>query len=271
MKPLQGRSILVTRARHQASALSAALENKGAEVLAIPTIEIVPPASYGPLDRALAEIQKYAWLILTSANGVEALAQRLPDPAKLQDALGSAKIVAIGPATARALAAHGCRVDVVPPEYVAESLVEALRDRVAGQNVLLVRAKVARDVIPVELTRAGATVDIVEAYQTVIPPASCRALQQALAGPGRLPDAATFTSSSTVTNFFRLLHEAGFSSWPAVTAAVSIGPITSQTLRDHGVQPTVEAAEHTVPGLVAALCEWATRRLHSLDSSLRSE
>lgn len=267
MRPLQGRRILITRARHQSASLAGALEEQGAEVLAIPTIEIVPPASYAPLDQALADMQKYGWLILTSVNGVEALARRLPDSKNLPEIIGNTRIVAIGPATARALAAHLCRVEVVPPEYVAESLVKTMQKHVSGERVLLVRAEVARDVIPLELTRAGATVEVIDAYRTVVPEDSCAALRQVLTVPENLPHAVSFTSSSTVTNFFRLLREAGFSSWPCSSPnsfirAASIGPITSRTLREHGVEPAVEAKQYTIPGLVDALCQWAISSSH---------
>lgn len=257
MKPLDGRTILITRARHQAESLAVALEQQGAKVPAIPAIEMVPPDSYAALDQALADMRKYRWLILTSANGVTVLAERMRRLQKQADTLRHAKVVAIGPATARALEAHGFPVDVMPPEYVAESLIETLRDRVAGQNVLLVRAKVARDVIPVALRKAGAVVDVADAYQTVIPASSCAAVQQLLAAPSGLPDAVTFTSSSTVTNFFLLMKEAGVSVWPPSMAAASIGPITSRTLRDHGLEPDMEATEFTIAGLVAAICRWA--------------
>lgn len=267
MKPLAGKRILITRAWHQAQALAVALEDEGAEIVAIPAIEIIPPDSYEALDAALRELNRYQWLILTSVNGVEVLVERLkqmarttlaPPPAALQS-VSSFRIAAMGPATARALEARGLMADLVPERYVAESLVEALRDQVYGQNVLLVRAKVARDVLPIELERAGATVNIVDAYQTVVPVASCQALRQVLDQSYRLPNAVTFTSSSTVTNFFRLLEQAGIAGWPASMAAASIGPITSKTLIEHGIEPVVEASEYTIPGLVAALCRWAER------------
>jgi uroporphyrinogen-III synthase len=265
MKPLDGKRILITRARQQAQALASALEEQGAEVLSIPAIEILPPDSYDTLDAALRNARKYQWLILTSVNGVEALMERLEILARTTLATpqvafqsgDSLRIAAMGPATARALEARGLPVDVVPEKYIAESLVEALRDQVFGQNVLLVRAKVARDVVPVELEKAGATVDVVDAYQTVVPTRSREALRQVFERPADLPQAVTFTSSSTVTNFFRLINEAGISAWPPSMAAASIGPITSRTLLDHGIEPVVEAAEYTIPGLVAALCRWA--------------
>lgn len=257
MRPLAGRKILITRAWHQAQSLATALEEKGASVLAIPAIEIIPPDSYAALDAALWNAKKYQWLVVTSVNGAEVLAQRLAALSMAPGAFDHLKIAAIGPATARGLGEIGLHVDEVPKQSIAESLVESLREQVSGQNVLLIRAKVARDVLPEEMRKAGATVDVVDAYQTVIPASSSEALRLAFAAPSRLPDAVTFTSSSTVTNFFRLLHEANITAWPATMAAASIGPITSRTLRHHGIEPAVEAAEYTIPGLVAALCRWS--------------
>ncbi len=264
MKPLSGRRILITRARHQAAALATALEEQGGEVIAVPAIEIRPPDSYDALDEALLNLSKYQWLVLTSVNGVEVLAQRLQilagkrfvPPWVAIESQHSLRIAAMGPATARALEAHGLPVDVVPEKYIAESLVESLRDQIFGQNVLLVRAKVARDVVPVELEKAGAKVDVVDAYQTVVPAASCDELRTIFNRVGHLPHVVTFTSSSTVTNFFRLLDEAGIPAWPPSMAAASIGPITTRTLLEHGIEPVVEAAQYTIPGLVAALCRW---------------
>jgi uroporphyrinogen-III synthase len=264
MSALAGRKILITRAWHQAHALASALEEEGAEILAIPAIEIVPPDSYEPLDAALRELPKYEWLVLTSANGVRALAERMEvmvrtmlAPPDVMQSLAPVRIAAMGPATARALEAHGLLADVVPKKYIAESLADALRDQVHGQNVLLVRAKVARDVLPSELEKSGANVNVVDAYQTIVPNASCRALQKVFEQSYGMPHAATFTSSSTVTNFFRLLQEAGIAGWPPGMAAASIGPITTKTLLDHGIEPVIEASEYTIPGLVAALCRWA--------------
>lgn len=257
MKPLAGRKILITRARHQAQSLASALEEKGATVVAIPAIEIIPPDSYDALDAALWNAKKYQWLVVTSANGAEVLAERLAALKLPRDALDAFKVAAIGPATARALGEMGVHVDEVPKQAIAESLVESLRDQVSGKNVLLVRAKVARDVLPEELRNAGATVDVVDAYQTIVPATSADDVRLIFAAPSRMPDVVTFTSSSTATNFFRLLHAANVLAWPTAMAAASIGPVTSQTLRHHGIEPAVEAAEFTIPGLVDALCRWS--------------
>ena len=258
MKPLAGRKILITRARHQAQSLASALEEKGATVVAIPAIEIIPPDSYDALDVGLWNAKKYQWLVVTSVNGAEVLAERLGALKLPIAALEAVKVAAIGPATARALGELGLHVDEVPKLAIAESLVESLRDKVRGKNVLLVRAKVARDVLPEELRNAGASVDVVDAYQTVVPATSADDLRLLFAAPSRMPDVVTFTSSSTVTNFFRLLHEANIPAWPTEMVAASIGPITSQTLRHHGIEPSVEAMEYTIPGVVEALCRWST-------------
>ncbi len=201
----------------------------------------------------------YDWLILTSVNGVEALFARLEKLKQNSGNLEHLKIVAIGPATRKSIEAHGMRVHVMPKEYVAESVVTALHRRVKGKRVLLVRAKVARDVIPRELRKAGARVNVVEAYETVAPKASQRRLRALLAGSERKPHAITFTSSSTVKNFVGLLGlrgaRAALRKLPAHHGvhSASIGPVTSATLREFGLPVDVEAKEYTIPGLIAAI------------------
>ena len=168
--PLAGVRILVGRARHQASALSSGLQRLGAEVIEIPFIEIRKPRSYKPLDSALEEFRhEYDWLILTSVNGVDAVWERMKKLRLTKRHLKHLKIAAIGPATKKAIEKHEVKVNVVPEEYIAESVVKSLRKQVAGKRVLLARAKVARDVIPREFRKLGAKVDVVEAYETVIP------------------------------------------------------------------------------------------------------
>lgn len=248
--PLAGKRILVTRARHQAGQLSAELVKLGAEVIEIPAIEIVPPASFGPLDDALRSIQKYQWLIVSSANAVRAIQERCATLKVMPESFSRVKIAAVGATTAGALEEAGFSVAVTPKEYVAEALVEALPEELSGNRVLIARAAVARDVIPEALTQRGARVDVVEAYQTVIPQSSVEKIAAIFVG--KSPDAATFTSSSTVTNFFHLLHAAGRDRQPERMLAISIGPITSQTLRDHGWAPAEEAEPHDVAGLAAA-------------------
>jgi len=254
-KPLAGERVLITRAKDQAGSLAAELETLGAAVVEIPAIEIRPPASYGALDATLNNIENYDWLILTSVNGAEALFARMQTLGFGPEKLLHLNIAAIGPATEEAIEVHGLPVDVVPEKYVAESVVEALWEQVRGRRVLLVRAKVARDVIPEELRKAGARVHVVEAYETVVPEESRSRLQKVLSDPRQRPTAVTFTSSSTVRNFVALLG----SEDPAKTlhgiATVSIGPVTSATLRELGLPVDVEAQEFTIPGLVRALVE----------------
>jgi uroporphyrinogen-III synthase len=248
---LAGKTILVTRARQQAGQLSEKLRALGAEVVEIPTIGVAPPESYAELDRALGNLSQYQWLIATSANGVTALACRLELLGVGVGDFGHLKVAAVGSATAQALLEMGLEVAVTPTEYVAESLLEALGDQVCGQRVLLARAAVARDVIPDELRARGATVDVVDAYRTVIPGDSVTMIRTIFGPGGRPPDVATFTSSSTVTNFLDLLREAGVAR-PESMRAVSIGPITSRTLREYGWEPVTEGDPHDLEGLVEA-------------------
>jgi uroporphyrinogen-III synthase len=260
--PLRGVRVLVGRARHQASALSADLRKLGAEVLEVPFIEIRKPRSFRPLDTALRNLGSYDWLILTSVNGVEAMWERLARMRVTKKIFKHLKVAAIGPATKKAIAKRKIRVDVVPEEYVAESVVKSLRKQVKGKRILLVRAKVARDVIPRDLRRAGAQVDVVEAYETVVPKSSRARLRVALRNRDRRPDVITFTSSSTAKNFLSLLGTntgKGRSlrrrrppQLDGITLA-SIGPVTSATLRTLKLGVDVEAKEYTIPGLIQAI------------------
>ncbi len=249
--PLSGVRVLVGRARHQASALSSELRKLGATVIEIPFIEIRTPRSFKPLDSALANLGCYDWLILTSVNGVEAMWERLAKLRLAKEPLKHVQIAAIGPATRKSIEQRGCKVDVVPKEYVAESVVRSLRRRVRGKRVLLVRAKVARDVIPSELRQAGAEVDVVEAYETVVPQSSRKRLRSLLGNPRRRPHVVTFTSSSTVRNFVALLgaRDARLNE----IRLASIGPVTSSTLRELGLRVDIEARKFTIPGLVDAI------------------
>ena len=250
-KLLVGRRILVTRAQHQAGALSAHLRRLGATVVAVPSIEIRPPRSYRPLDSALRRIARYNWLVFTSVNGVQPLFSRLRTMRMSLRHLRRLRVAAIGPATKKEVERRGLRVHVAPPEYVAESLVQALRRHVKGKRVLLVRARVARDVLPKALRRAGAKVEVVQAYQTVAPPRSRRLLQKALRA--RRPDWVTFTSSSTARNFALLVGATRMSAELEGIRVASIGRVTSKTLRELGVRVTVQARKYTIPGLVQAI------------------
>lgn len=246
--PLFGQRIVVTRDHSQSRGLMEPLEALGAEVLVAPVIEIQPPADAGPLKCAIERLDIYDWLIFTSVNGVRnfvtALDASAGDLRKLK-----AKVAAIGPATSAAVEALHLKVDRVPAEYVAESLLEAFAgDEMAGKRVLLPRAAVARDIVPAELRKRGAIVDVVEAYHTVVPKKATADVQQALA---RKPHWIIFTSSSTVKNFVAL---AGI---PEGISVASIGPITSNTARELGLRVDAEANPHTIAGLVAALTSFS--------------
>jgi uroporphyrinogen-III synthase len=249
--PLTGMRILVTRAHHQSGRLAEALETLGAQVLRLPAIEIVPPETYAHLDALLEVITGFDWMILTSANGVAALSDRMQFLRISPERLNHLQIAAVGPATAVALDRMGLKVSAMPDEYVAEAMVALLRERVAGRRVLLARAAVARDVIPEELRKCGADIHVVEVYRTVIPAYSIERTRELLGKGKPLPDAVTFTSSSTVNNFFALLAAAKME-LPQGLKAISIGPVTSQTLRRHQWEPACEAARYDIPGLAAA-------------------
>jgi uroporphyrinogen-III synthase len=253
--PLAGRRILVTRARHQAGQLSSQLAALGAEVVEIPAIEILPPESFEALDAALRGLSQYEWLIVTSANTVRSLRDRMAAAGVGSRDFSLLKIAAVGSGTAHALRELGLAVHVTPEEYVAESLLAALGDQLRGARVLLARASVARDIIPQTLAARGAQVDVVDAYRTVIPADSAKQIAHLFSSAETSPHAATFTSSSTVTNFFHLLQSAGIDKAPAGMRAISIGPITSQTLRDRKWEPAAEAEPHDLPGLVRAAVE----------------
>jgi uroporphyrinogen-III synthase len=252
--PLSGWRILVSRARDQAGALTQGLRALGAEVLEIPFIEIRPPRSYKSLDESLKVVSEYEWLILTSVNGVRAMFERMALLNLPRRVLSHLNIVAIGPATRAAIEQEGLKVALTPKAYVAESVVEALGDKIRGKRVLLCRAKVARDVIPVELRHLGAFLDVVEAYENVIPQSSRVALRAVLRDPQRRPHIITFTSSSTVQNYVALLGiRSGRSHLVAGILNASIGSVTSQTLRQFQLSVDVQAVDHTIPGLIAAI------------------
>src|SRR5262245_34669413 len=225
-KPLIGRRVLVTRASHQAFALAEPLRQLGAHVIEVPTIENHSAGSLAPLDNALIKIDHYDTLILTSVNGVEVLFERYNRLGLPIEDMQHLLVVAIGPATAREIQSEGLGVSIVPEKYVAESVVEALRGKIfKGSRVLLVRAKVARDVLPDELRKAGATVEVIEAYETVVPGGAAERLNKIFANPATRPHVVTFTSSSTATNFFSLLAPDQREHLRDVCLA-SIGPVT---------------------------------------------
>ncbi|HSC05049.1 MAG TPA: uroporphyrinogen-III C-methyltransferase [Solirubrobacteraceae bacterium] len=243
VRPLAGVSVAVTRARAQLSGLAARLRSLGADVVEAPAIRIVP------LDGPAPDLARYDLVCLTSPNGVRLLFHRLRCRGLDARALAGARVAAIGPGTARALSEHGVIADIVPERFVAEGLVEALAE-VPVSRALLARAASARDVLVEALRSRGAEVDVVALYETVPSP-----LNEAQLAAVRAADYVTFTSSSTVRFF---LESAGDADLRA--KLVSIGPVTSETLRSHGLEPDVEAARHDIDGLVEALVADASAR-----------
>jgi len=250
--PLAGRRVLVTRAAHQAGKLSEGLRALGAEAVEVPVLEIRPPESFEALDRVLGELGGYDWLILTSANTVRALEARAAELGVGLSQSKGLKVAAMGESTASAARKTGFTVTFIPESYVAESLVDGLAGLGCGQRILLARAAIARDVIPDALRAGGAVVDVVDAYRNVMPVAAPGQLLEALA---KGIDAATFTSSSSVRHLAEAARVAGVG-WPfAGVAAVSIGPITSATLRELRWEAAVEARQSDVSGLIAAVAQ----------------
>lgn len=246
---LTGRRILVTRAAHQAGKLSDGLRDLGAEPVEVPVLEIRPPKNSEPLDQALRQLSCYNAMIFTSANTVRAVAERV---AALGISFADSQIpevVAVGESTAMAARNAGFAVALVPESYVAEALVACLADRVAGKKILLARAEIARDVIPDALRAAGAEVEVVDAYRNVLPESAPPLLHAAVTAGIH---AATFTSSSSVTHLAEAARAAGIAFPLAGIPAISIGPITSATLRQLGWEPAAEAGQFDVPGLLAA-------------------
>lgn len=248
---LAGIRVLVGRTKSQAPELSRLLQQRGATVIEIPFIEIRPPHSWNELDRALQNLNTYAWLILTSVNGVNAFFSRIEQLTIPANGLKNIQVAAIGPATKAALERRNVKVVVTPREYVAEAVVEALRGRVAGRRVLLVRAQEARDVIPRELKNAGAEVDVVPAYETVLPEKSRPRLQNLLGDAESRPHVIAFTSSSTARNFMKLTSGLPLDG----IRFASIGPVTSTTMKEIGLTVHAQAQVYTTEGLATAIAD----------------
>jgi len=247
-RPLSGKRIVVTRTRKQAGALTNQLRALGADVIELPTIRIEPPTDLRAFAELVQDAHAYDWIVFTSPNGVNAffdLFYRLYDDAR---EIGGARIAAIGPATAQRLKHFHIHVDLLPDEFVAESLVREFRKEGGIENlrVLIARAEKARDLLPKELSALGAIVDEGFAYRTVPETRDDSGARRRLLEEGA--DLITFTSSSTVENFLALELP-----WPAKMQVASIGPITSKTARDRGLEVAVEARRHDIPGLVEAI------------------
>jgi uroporphyrinogen III methyltransferase/synthase len=253
-RPLEGRTVLITRAASQAPRFVALLEADGARVIEAPTIAIEPPPSWAPLDDALDRADAFTWVIFTSVNGVAMVSRRLRERAETWDGLARRDVAAIGPATAQALEREGVRVALVPAEYRAEALVDRLRGRLQrGDRVLLPRAAETRDVLVRELDRLGAVVEEVPAYVTRRVAAGGERVRAALASRG--VDAVTFTSSSTVRNFAEMFTPDERRALLGGVTIACIGPITAATAAEYGLATDVMPEEYTIPALARALSE----------------
>ena len=255
-RPLWGKRILVTRSRRQVSAFVKLLTEYGATCLEAPTIEIAPPDDgYVALDEAIQRLDRYQWLVFTSPNGVVAFFERLFGSGCDVRALGACKLAAIGAATAEALQEHGLIADVVPEDFRAEGLVASLSPLVhPGQLLLLPRAQEAREVLPQEMARQGVIVHVAPSYKTV-PPAHLPPDTESALARGEI-DVLTFASSSTVTNFVRLIGLEHFKKLAAQAVIAAIGPITAKTLNQFGLEARIQPQTYTIPALAAAIVDY---------------
>jgi uroporphyrinogen III methyltransferase/synthase len=247
--PLLGRRVLVTRATEQAEGTARALRRRGAIPMLAPTIVIGPPADPEPLRRALSALDQYDLVAFTSANGVDGFFAALAEQSRDARALARARVAVIGPGTAAALARHGVRADLIAEEHRGEALAEVAISADA-KRVLLPRAAIARNALPDALRARGIHVDVVEAYRTRSPDETALARMRKRLSTNR-PDAITFTASSTVERFVEIFPDARDIIAGVVVA--SIGPITSETCRRLGIEPSLEASPYTIPSLIDSL------------------
>jgi len=251
-RPLFGKRILVTRAAAQADEFCQHLLSLGAEPVLCPMLEIAPPESFTELDRAIDQLLETDYLVLTSTNAVDAFFSRLAELDLDVRALAGIKLVTVGPKTAAVLTSYGLKPDMIPADYRAEGVVDILKGEVAGKRVLYPKAELARDVIPEQLTRAGAEVVSPVAYRSIIPAGTFEKLEQALEDG---LDLITFSSSSTVTNLMALLDASGKLKARQVPVA-SIGPLTSKTAEDEGLEVVVEPGVSTFDALLTEISEY---------------
>lgn len=251
-QPLFGKGVVITRPEAQAEEMQGLLRRQGARTILFPTIRIVPPESWQPLDAALGHLESYDWIIFTSANGVRFFFRRLRETGRDLRDLKGIRICTIGPATAAALEARGIRVDLVPESYISEGVVKAFEKHdLKGRRILLPRAEQARDVIPGGLIGLGARVDVVTVYRTVASDRKKEELEPIIAA-GKV-DAITFTSPSTVVNFMKIMGT-GFRLPPQVRIAC-IGPVTAAAVKEAGLPVHILREEFTIPGLVEAMID----------------
>jgi uroporphyrinogen III methyltransferase / synthase len=261
-RPLFGKRILVTRPREAAAELADLLEALGAQAIEAPMIRILPPDDYGPLDEACATVNRFDWVVFTSANAVDAFMQRLTASERDLRALGGVRVCAVGPATAERLARHGLKVDLIPPEYRAETLAHALTESgdVRGLKIFLPRADIGREVVAEELKKHGAEVTEAVAYRTVVADAEPEAepdIYRMLLE--RRIDVVTFTSASAVRSFVKVLGDEPAADLLRTTVVASIGPVTAEAAAQYKIQSTIIPAQYTIPALVDAIVEYYAR------------
>ncbi|MFQ5841905.1 MAG: uroporphyrinogen-III synthase [Thermodesulfobacteriota bacterium] len=251
-----GKRIVITRAQEQAGELTRLLRGYGAHVIEFPTIKIVPPDSWDPVDKAVENLEAYQWVIFTSTNGVKFFLKRLKLKKRRLREFSDLRFCAIGPRTAQEIEKTGAKVDVVPDQYYAEALVQRLgSEELEEKRILLARARKARDLVPKELRKLGAAVDVVEVYQTIMPNVSNKEIERVFQG-NRI-DLITFTSSSTVNHFVRMYEEKGGLKNPLVGVAIAaIGPITADTLLRRGITPHIIPNSFTIRALTEAIVDY---------------
>jgi len=266
-KPLFGKRIIITRAQEQAREFSQLLAAYGAEPIEVPTIQIVPPVSWQAIDDAIIGLSTYQWLIFTSMNGVRPFMDRLHAAKKDARALANLRLCAIGPRTAQELGSYGLTPDLIPTEFQAEGVIEALsRVGIRGVRILIPRAEVAREILPDQLRELGANVEVIPVYRTIVPAMDVTSLSQQLQD-GQVA-VVTFTSSSTVRNFAELLGGRDRVRLLLTgTVVACIGPITARTAEEYGMTVAVMPPENTVPALADAIVRHFNERVRVAVSS----
>jgi uroporphyrinogen III methyltransferase/synthase len=250
--PLQGKTILVTRARDQAGVFSSMLIDRGATVIEFPTIEVVPPPSWAELDESLLAIRKFHWIIFTSTNAVNFFMNRIGSLGHDQSLLKGIRICAVGAKTAESLQFRGIKADLIPAEFKAEGVVEAFRTlNIKEKNILIPRAKEAREIIPEKLKELGAVVTVVTVYENVKPTADVARIISLF--EQKKIEVITFTSSSTVRNFVEIVGQKGYKSVVKDVIVACIGPVTAKTAEERGMKADIMPKEYTIPALVEAM------------------
>ncbi|MEA2108098.1 MAG: uroporphyrinogen-III synthase [Pseudomonadota bacterium] len=254
--PLNGKHILVTRPESQAESFVSLLRREGAIPVLLPTIETIPPDSWVSVDQAIASLEKYQWLIFTSVNGVNFFCNRFEDLNHNLSRLKHCNIISVGPKTSAALRKRGLESKIVAEKFQGEGILQALADTpVAGKYFLLPRALKAREILPETLRQRGAKVDVIMVYQTVFPQKSAGKINKLFTDQQNI-DILTFTSSSAVSNLVNHCHEPLIAERIRQLPTACIGPITTATARELGLNVLIEASQYTVEGLIEAIKEW---------------